>query len=133
MTVLVAFGAGCVAAAALFAVLARTRPVLPRRRAVAQGIALLPAACIEELVWRLGALGSARPLAGPIAALSLSSLGFALAHFGQAGTLSVRVHFVTGSVFGGVYLATGTLLAAVAAHATYNLLVAAAVERRAPP
>lgn len=128
--VTVATGAG--AALALFVALARRWPPLPRGRALVRGTLLLPAACVEEAVWRLGALASARPLAGPAVALSLSSLGFALAHLRQAGSLSVRVHLVTGHVFGAVFLVTGALLGAVVAHATYNLLVAAAVER-APP
>jgi membrane protease YdiL (CAAX protease family) len=33
----------------------------------------------------------------------------------------VAVHFVTGSAFGGVYLATASFAAAATAHASYNL------------
>jgi membrane protease YdiL (CAAX protease family) len=129
---LLAAAAGAAAALPLFALLARSRPPLPRGRALARGAVLLPAACLEEVVWRLGALAAARPLAGPAVALALSSAGFALAHLRQAGPLSVRVHLVTGHVFGGVFLATGALLGAIAAHATYNLLVAAALEHPPP-
>jgi membrane protease YdiL (CAAX protease family) len=129
----VACAAGAAAAVPLFAALARTRPSLPTRHALLQGLALLPAACLEEVVWRLGALGAARPLLGTAAALSASSLGFAVAHLRQAGALSVRVHLLTGHVFGGIFLATGALVAAIAAHATYNVLVASAVARGIPP
>jgi membrane protease YdiL (CAAX protease family) len=124
---------GAVVGAALFCGLARERPTLPRRRALAHSVVLVPAACVEEVVWRLGALGALRPLTGPVAALSLSSAGFALVHWRQAGTLSVRVHLVTGSAFGAAFLLTGMLTVAIAAHATYNVLVAAAVERGPPP
>ena len=42
------------------------------------------------------------------------------------------LHLSTGACFGGVYLATGSLAASVAAHWLYNILVSARVER-APP
>lgn len=117
----------------LFCAVARGRPAVPRGRALSRGALLVPWACVEELVWRFGALGALRPLTGPVAALSLSSAGFALAHWRQAGTLSLRVHFLTGATFGCAFLLTGMLSAAIAAHASYNVLVAAAVERGPPP
>jgi membrane protease YdiL (CAAX protease family) len=133
MSTVVALVCGAGLGAALFSALARERPPLPRSRALVRGVVLVPSACVEEVVWRLGALGALRPLAGPVAALSLSSLGFALVHWRQAGSLSLRVHLVTGTAFGLSFLVTGMLSVAITAHAAYNLLVAAAVDRGRPP
>jgi len=63
-----------------------------------------------------------------LGAFAASTAGFALAHAGPQGGRGVAVHAVTGGVFGGVFIATGSLLAAVAAHGGYNLLVLLAVE-----
>jgi membrane protease YdiL (CAAX protease family) len=133
VTAIVAVPVGVSVAVCLFAVLARQLPVRPRARALARGAVIVPSACVEEFIWRLAALGGLRPLLGPVAALSLSSLGFALMHWRQAGAQSLRVHLVTGGAFGAAFLLTGTLAAAIVAHASYNLLVAAAVERNMPP
>jgi hypothetical protein len=61
------------------------------------------------------------------AAFTAATVGFATAHWRQAGARSVAVHSVTGCVFGGLYLAGG-VLTAIVAHALYNLLVLSAVE-----
>jgi ABC-2 type transport system ATP-binding protein len=58
----------------------------------------------------------------------VSTVGFAAAHVGAQGRRGALVHLVTGTVFGTVFLATGSLLAAISAHASYNLLVVLAVE-----
>jgi membrane protease YdiL (CAAX protease family) len=127
-----ALAAGAGVGLLLFGALARERPALPGLRALGRSLVLFPSVCAEEVVWRLGALGLLLPVAGPLAALSVSSVGFALVHWRQAGAKSLRVHLATGAVFGSAFLVTGVFVAAIAAHASYNLCVAAAVERGPP-
>jgi membrane protease YdiL (CAAX protease family) len=83
----------------------------------------------EEVVWRRVALGELLR-AGFLSALVVSTLGFASIHRTRRG-----VHLGTGGAFGAVYLSTGALVASVAAHWTYNLLVGASVSARStdPP
>jgi membrane protease YdiL (CAAX protease family) len=102
--------------------LART-PVL-RRLALATPIVALGATA-EELVWRYGLLGSLLPLIGTSGAVLASSAGFALAH-GYQGRRAVGSHLVTGSTFGALYVCSGSVCAAAAAHVAYNLLVVGA-------
>jgi ABC-2 type transport system ATP-binding protein len=125
--------AGAVVAGALFCLLARRLPTLRvasgRRPAVAIGGGRLAVrAAGEEVIWRWWLLGSLVATIGAPAALGVSTACFALAHAGWQGRRGVAVHLVTGSSFGAVFLATGRLAAAVAAHAGYNLLVRLAVE-----
>jgi hypothetical protein len=80
----------------------------------------------EEILWRRVALGELlREGVGP--ALVVSTVGFALMHRTRRG-----VHLGTGGTFAAVYLSTGTLVACVAAHWTYNALVGALVARHGP-
>jgi membrane protease YdiL (CAAX protease family) len=116
---------GLAAGVALFAAAARRAPALPRRSAAGQLLLALCAAN-EELLWRRVLLGELLPL-GPVAALALSSAAFAAAH-----RRAPLLHAATGSAFGGVYLATGFLGAAVAAHWAYNTLVGSLVQRVPP-
>jgi membrane protease YdiL (CAAX protease family) len=113
---------GVAAGVGLFYALARIRPPVPP--AVAAVLVVLAGA--EEVSWRWFALGELATRAGPAAALIATSVGFGLAHPGAR-----LLHTATGIVFGGVYLATGSLVAAWAAHAAYNLSVVAAA--RASP
>jgi membrane protease YdiL (CAAX protease family) len=88
-------------------------------------------AAVEELAWRgflLGALAAPLGLAG---ALGVTSAAFALAHAGVRGRMRL-VHVLTGGVFGGLYLASGRLAAAVAAHVVYNALVVTAAPADKP-
>ena len=103
----------------LFAALAGRAPQLrwpgPRRTAVVGGVVFARAA-LEELFWRglvLGAVAGAILAPG---ALALSSVGFAYAH------RRCR-HAVSGAAFGALYLASGRLVAPIAAHGLYNLIV----------
>lgn len=98
------------------------RPRMPRGVGLARGGILLVLAVNEEAIWRRVVLGEGLAVS-PGFALAASSVGFAFTHRTQRAT-----HLVTGGVFGLVYLATGALLAAVATHVVYNLLVAAAVD-----
>jgi len=112
----------------LFAVLARARPILgaPGRRLplLAGRVAVFGLwAANEEVMWRRVALGELLA-AGAVPALVASTIGFALFHRARS------VHLGTGGAFGALYLGTGALAASIAAHWTYNVLVAAAVERR---
>ena len=93
-----------------------------RRRAVALRWLLLGVvASLEELVWRGLALGGLRLALGPVAALVLSSAGFAVWHTPELGRRSA-VHAVTGLGFGSAFL-VGGIAAAALAHAVYNVLV----------
>lgn len=83
---------------------------------------LVPAAAgavSEEIVWRWAVLAGAAPTVGWGCALALSSAGFAGVHT-RTATLA---YLLIGGAFGAVFLATGRLAAAVAAHGGYNLLV----------
>lgn len=117
--------AGLPAAAVLFAALAHGR--VPRgrvrlRRALAVRWAGLAAgAGLEEIVWRGFVLGGKTLAAGPLAALAISSLGFAVWHGPSLGRRCV-VHVLTGGAFG-IACMLGGLATAVVAHAVYNLLV----------
>ena len=70
-------------------------------------------------------LGHLALVLGRAGALAASTALFGAAHVRRQRTAAVA-HIATGSVFGVVYLATGRLVAAVAAHGAYNLLVGAA-------
>jgi membrane protease YdiL (CAAX protease family) len=111
----------------LFALLARAFPRLPacdRWPVFAGKLAILALlAANEEVLWRRVALGELLR-AGVVPALAASTLGFALLHRARPA-----LHLGTGGVFGALYVSTGTLAACVAAHWTYNVLVAALVER----
>ena len=103
----------------LFVALAGRAPSLrwpgSRRTALVGGV-LFARAALEELFWRGLLLGAAaRAIAAPMA-LALSSAGFAYAH-------RRRRHALSGAAFGALYLATGRLVAPIAAHGLYNMIV----------
>ena len=109
--------AGLLAGAAL-AVGVR-RGAFARSRPSPTLLALLAvSAANEELIWRRVLAGELLH-AGAFAALAGSTVVFALAHRGRPG-----LHLATGGLFGGLYLATGALTAAFAAHWAYNAGVA---------
>lgn len=128
-----AVAGGAVAAAALYTVLARELPTLgrpgrQRLRVVAPRAGRLALAAVrEEVLWRWLVLGLGTAFVGVFGAFVAATAGFALSHWRQAGARSIVVHSLTGSVFGALYLAGG-LVAAIVAHALYNLLVLSAVE-----
>jgi membrane protease YdiL (CAAX protease family) len=116
--VLVGLLGGC----ALFSTLARARPFVARgpltRPRATRGSFFVVWAAVEEVLWRRLALGSLALHADWVVALLGSSAGFALSHrVGRPGQL------VAGLGFGSVYLGTGQLLAAIAMHAVYNVLL----------
>jgi membrane protease YdiL (CAAX protease family) len=131
MSSLHAFALGCAAGFALAPLALVVRPaarVRPSSLAAAIAVYLVARAAVEEVVWRLAVTGRVAAAAGWPAGLALGSLGFALAHAGRRPALPL--HLLTGLAFGGLYLGTGRLLAAVAAHAAYNLLLLGVTFRR---
>jgi ABC-2 type transport system ATP-binding protein len=110
----------------------RRRP--PRRKVRSIGIRgayLTITSAAEEVLWRWLVLGGLAPVVGLGPALLASTGGFALSH-GVRRRDVLAVHLVTGSMFGGVYVVTGRIEAAILAHALYNWLVVAAIESASP-
>jgi membrane protease YdiL (CAAX protease family) len=120
---------GLAIGAGLFVVLARNRPRAPRRRGavvIARAAYLAGAAAFEELLWRGLALGLSSEWVGPVAALGLTTVGFALLHRRSLGR-RWPVQGVTGLGFGAAFL-WGGLAASILAHAVYNVLVDLSVQ-----
>jgi ABC-2 type transport system ATP-binding protein len=103
--------------------LARRTLRLPKAKVALLGLA----AVNEELLWRRLVLGGILTV-GVLAALAVSTLGFALAHRARPA-----LHVGTGAAFGCLYLATGALAAPVAGHWAYNTLLLAGLRRDGPP
>ena len=123
-----ALPAGAGAGILLFALLARERRI-PRLgpRAVAALPLLLTRAAFEECVWRWGVLLALSPPLGPGGATAVSSVSFAAAHGVEQTARQLAVRTVLGGTFAIVFLATGRLAGAIAAHAAYNTLVVGAI------
>jgi membrane protease YdiL (CAAX protease family) len=109
-------GAGLAVALGLYAILAHGADA-PDRRLL---LPALVAGVTEEVVWRWGALAGTAPLVGWAGSFALSTLGFASRHTRSDG---FGAYLLLGASFGGIFLATGKLVAAIAAHAGYNTLV----------
>jgi ABC-2 type transport system ATP-binding protein len=117
--------AGALLGAVLFVSLARGRRRTARVRspaALAAGLALATAGAGEEAVWRGFALARLAPSIGVAGALAATTVAFAVTHV-PALRVQAAVHLVTGTAFGLVFVASGSLLAAALAHGSYNLLV----------
>ena len=82
---------------------------------------LAASAAFEELAWRAVALAAFATWMGVWPALAVTSVGFAAAHLVRLGRRA-RVHLLTGAGFGAAFVCAG-LVAAIAAHWVYNLLV----------
>ncbi|HEX6724435.1 MAG TPA: ATP-binding cassette domain-containing protein [Gaiella sp.] len=126
-----AIALGCLAGGCVFLLLAH-RPIassafsaLPRKRLLARSAVLTAKSAEEEAIWRGVVLGLLVPPLGPLGALASSSALFAGAHVRRLGRRA-WAHLATGAAFGLAYLATGRILAAMAAHSTYNVLVGVA-------
>lgn len=123
-----AFG-GCAGVALFFGLARRRMPRsvghLPQRRLLARTLVLGAKSAQEEALWRALLLGVLVTPLGRLGALALSAVVFAAAHLLHQRRLAV-VHLVTGAVFGATYLVTGRLASAIAAHASYNVLVGVA-------
>ena len=127
---------GGLTGAFVFYALARQR--LPRnggtvdsRRLVARSIVLSVRSAQEEAVWRALVLGMLVAPLGRLGALVASTTLFAGAHVLRQGR-AATAHLVTGSAFGVVFLLTGRLSGAIAAHSVYNVLVGTASLRETP-
>ena len=128
----IAVPAGISAGAVLYAVLAAgALPVTIRRTragaVVVRSAYLLGRSAVEEVVWRGYVFAGLALAVGTHAAFAATVALFAIAHRPGQGRLWI-VHLVTGATFTAVFAATGSLTAAVAAHATYNVVVGLAVE-----
>lgn len=77
----------------------------------------LLAPLVEEILMRGFVLRGLAPLYGPLPALLISSVLFALLHFNMVQTFSA---LICGLILGLLYLHTGSLLCCVLAHAGYN-------------
>jgi len=127
----VALALGVLAGGAAFVALARRRvaassfAALPRERLLARGAVLIAKSAEEEAIWRTLVLGAFVHPLGAAGALAVSTVLFAAAHVGRLGRRAWW-HLATGATFGFAYLATGRLIAAIAAHGTYNILVGVA-------
>jgi len=135
----VALPVGAAAGLVLFRSLAGSWACLARPRGAPSRVAsrllgISARAAVEEVAWRGYVLAALVPVAGRPGAVVLSSALFALAH-GHVHGRRKLVHVATGGVFGGVYVATGSLGAAILAHAAYNcaVVLAAANAARAGP
>jgi membrane protease YdiL (CAAX protease family) len=116
---LVGVGAGT----SVFVALARPRrltPPPPRLLAIASAVATS-----EEIVWRWGVVAGMSPLLGVAGALAAGTLGFAFGHVPLRAVQRLPPYLAVGAGFGLVFLVTGRLSAAIAAHCAYNALVLA--------
>jgi hypothetical protein len=110
-----AAAAGVAVAIALYLAFARRTARPPRRLALPATVG----AVSEEIVWRWGAFAGTAPFISWPGAFALSTIAFAGTHTRTA----TFAYMVIGGAFAAVFLATGQLVAAIAAHGTYNLLV----------
>lgn len=117
---------GALLGAALFVGLAyrgrRTLRIRPPS-ALAAGVAVAVSGAGEEVVWRGFALARLATTVGVAGALAGTTAAFAVTHFPAFRARGVAVHLGTGTVFGLLFVGTGSLACAATAHAAYNLLV----------
>ncbi len=88
----------------------------------AVGVFLLARSAFEEVVWRGFVFGLLTRL-GAATALGGSTIAFALSHW-RPQRWRMAAHLVTGGAFASLYYSTGSLTGAIAAHGTYNVLIA---------
>ena len=130
---LAAGGAGVIAAAALWTVLASLVRVPPNLLPDLTGVpvwsqlamllvAIAAAPVTEEIAFRGYAMGLVRRRFGPVAALLIVSAIFAAAHLTQ-GLYAPKlvVYFLAGLLFGVIALRTGSLLPAMVVHSFGDL------------
>lgn len=117
---------------ALLAYPARPRLPPPSRRRLLPGVLLYfgGRAFAEEVIWRFLLYGSLAAMLSPPLAAVVIVVAFAGAHAIGQGAGAIVTHAVTGGAFTALYASTHSLLAAGAAHAAYNLLVASTLFAR---
>lgn len=118
----------------LFVALARRMPTVGIARGrlglfTGKLLFLVVNSAVEEVLWRRLLVGTLVGLVGAVAAVAVGTVGFALSHAHWQRRRGFVVHLATGAVFGTLFVATGSVAAAAAAHASYNVLIASAVER----
>lgn len=79
----------------------------------------------EEIFWR-GYLFDRLPLP-KAATLTVTSVGFGLAHYQGQGWPGVEQAVITGAVFGAMFLATGRLWLSIVTHAAFDLAAIAII------
>jgi membrane protease YdiL (CAAX protease family) len=125
---------GVIGGLVLFTFLARDWPPSPvsivraqPRRLAVQGSITSLTSIAEEVAWRGVALGTAITVWGwpaPVAVIVTATL-FGSLHLGLGGWRAVATHTLTGFLLGGAFVVTGQLIASIAAHVAYNLVVIA--------
>jgi ABC-2 type transport system ATP-binding protein len=114
---------GAAAGVLLFACLARRRPrALLTPLALATALVVAAVGTSEEAIWRAFAFARLAGAAGPLVALAVTSAAFAAVHLPALRARGACVQLVTGTVFGGLFAVTGSLVACAVAHAVYNVL-----------
>ncbi|HEY4412847.1 MAG TPA: ATP-binding cassette domain-containing protein [Gaiellaceae bacterium] len=122
---------GLAAGIALFLLLAHARPrILLTPTAFATALVVAAVGTSEEAIWRAFALGRIAPNAGLWAAVAVTSAAFAATHLPTLRLRGTAIQLGTGTVFGVLFAATGSLVACALAHAAYNVL--AVLSRRVP-
>lgn len=121
---------GALAGIVLFALLTRGGfpPATAFAASWAQILAIAGIGACEEIIWR-GWLFSLASQAGWIAAFVVTTIGFAAMHAFTQAQRGIATHLVTGSVFGALRILTGSTAASIAAHALYNVFIAASRHR----
>ncbi|HVH51438.1 MAG TPA: ATP-binding cassette domain-containing protein [Gaiellaceae bacterium] len=97
----------------------RRQPMAP----IGAGLVVGVAGAGEEALWRVFVLGRLASAVGVVGAVVLSAVGFAVTHFPAQRLRGIRAQLGTGLVFGTLYAASGSLVAAMSAHGVYNVLV----------
>jgi membrane protease YdiL (CAAX protease family) len=130
---LLAGGAGVIAVAALWTVMASVVRVPPNVLPDARGlplttlipigiVSIIAAPLTEEIAFRGYAMGLLRRRFSPIGALVITSLLFAAAHLTQGlSAPKLLVYFIAGLLFGLIALRTGSLVPAMVAHSLADL------------
>ena len=91
-----------------------------RTKAIAEMVVLAPVR--EEAIFRFAGISAIYALTGSLfGGIALSSVAFGLGHLYQ-GPGNALVHVIGGLILAYAFL-TGGLLAAIVAHATYNLII----------
>ncbi len=117
--------AGAVLGALLVVLRRRAVPVLHplrwRARPIATKALLLGASAVaEEIIWRGIGLFWLASVVTPVAAVIVTTLGFAAAHVFAQGWRGFRAHLITGLVLAVPALLLGSLLVPIIAHLAYN-------------
>jgi membrane protease YdiL (CAAX protease family) len=123
-----AAGCGLIAGLVLYCVLAWEIVPLASVRVASRPLLfkcgfLAVTALAEEIIWRGFAFTSLSRHEGAIAALVMTTIGFAVMHMYNQGWNGVATHLMTGLAFGLAVVLSGQLLPAVLMHVGYSIAV----------